>query len=446
MILSPKQREVFNFFASDYDMLFADGAVRSGKTFSLVYGFLFWTASLGRGLDFGLAGRTIGTIKRNIIYPYIVTLQGDADIEALGGIRINWSEHFFTFAGNTFYWFGGDKETSQFLIQGKTLAGLLVDESVTLLRSFVDQALARCSVEGAKIVFSCNPGNPRHFFKTDFIDRAAELNALYQHWSMDDNPALPEKVKERYRRTYSGVFYERYVLGRWVAAEGVVFGAFAANPARWLLPEAATAYSRLYIGVDFGGSKSRTVFVLAGILDTARGPELHILKSHQVTERNAAGRNGGDGRSGEGQQAGFHEIDSNQIESEYKAFFEAAIKDFGLTPHLTCTDHLEMLRVGLRRSVAHHSHRVVFVDKSSLSLGEWVGALTAMFNLDLIKIVPGNELVVESLRGLLFDPKADDDRPLDDGRSCDVDTYDATRYAMVEVVKDWIRRGIITSS
>jgi len=422
--LSEKQKDVFRFFGSEYDMLFADGSVRSGKTFSLLLGFLLWSAEFGEGYDFAIGGRTIGTLKRNIIHPYIVQLQKDPDIEALGGIKFNWADNVFTFAGNSFYWFGGDKETSQFLIQGKTLAGLFLDEVVAMLRSFVDQALARCSVDGAKIVFSCNPGNPSHYFKTDFIDRADELNALYQHWTMDDNPSLTDKVRDRYRRMYSGVFYERYILGKWVAAEGTIFLQFAANPQRWIIEKPLEQYARLFIGVDFGGSKSKTVFILAGIADTDTGPQVHIIKSHKVKDN------------------GFG-VDSEQIKNEYGEFFRACVAQFGMRPFVTYTDHMDMLRLDLKKSVVEYEHSVRFVDKGSIELAEWVQFLNTLFNLDMIKIVQGNDFVVESFKGLLFDEKADDDRPLDDGVSCDVDTYDAFRYAIIDVVKDWTRRGII---
>lgn len=284
MILSDRQKQAFKFFGSDYDMLFADGAVRSGKTYSLTHAFLLWTLNFAGGYDFGLAGRTIGTLKRNIIYPFLVPLQGDPLIKQLGGIKFNWAENFFMFHGNTFNWFGGDKETSQFLIQGKTLAGLFCDEVVAMLRSFVDQAMARCSVDGSKIVFTDNPGNPTHYFKTDFIDKAHELNAQYMHWTMDDNPSLSPKIRARYERMYSGVFYERYILGRWVAAEGVIFLQFANNPDHWLFDKPANDYLRLYIGVDFGGSKAKTVFVLSGIRNGANGPEIHILDAYAIKD------------------------------------------------------------------------------------------------------------------------------------------------------------------
>lgn len=426
MHLSNKQRDVFRFFNDPtYDMLIADGAVRSGKTFALLHGFLLWSLNFAPGHDFGLAGRTIGTLKRNVIYPYIVPLQKDPIIRKLGGIRLNMSGNFFTLAGRTFNWFGGDKETSQFLIQGKTLAGIFFDEVAALLRSFVDQGLARCSVEGAKMVFSCNSSHPNHYFKTDFIDKAADIRALYTHWTMGDNPSLSEAVKERYRRMFTGVFYERNILGRWVAAEGVVFLQFANDPERWILDKPHAAYTRLFIGVDFGGSKAKTVFVLVGICDTDAGPQAHVLNVHVVKDRGCG-------------------IDEEQISREHLEFLERATADYGIKPHATYVDHLDTLRVGMQKKCAHLKHRVIFCDKS-ISLGEWAKLLNSMFNLNMLKMLRRCAVAIEAFKGLLYDDKKDDDRPLDDNVTCDVDTYDATRYGLAPVMRDWLRRGVLAA-
>jgi hypothetical protein len=122
------------------------------------------------------------------------------------------------------------------LIQGITLAGVLLDEVVLMPRSFVEQAVARCSVEGAKLWFSCNPGSPEHWFYREWVCKAAEKRLLRLHFTMEDNPALPETVKARYSRLYTGLFYRRYVLGQWCAAEGRIYDF---DPQRHILsPEA----------------------------------------------------------------------------------------------------------------------------------------------------------------------------------------------------------------
>ncbi|MFR9048194.1 MAG: phage terminase large subunit, partial [[Clostridium] leptum] len=136
---------------------------------------------------------------------------------------------------NRFYLFGGKDEGASAMIQGITLAGILLDEVALMPRSFVEQALARCSVEGSKFWFNCNPEHPRHWFYEEWIQKRDEKNAYYLHFRMEDNPSLSEKMIERYRGLYSGSFYQRFIEGRWVAAEGLVYP-FMEEPDRFLPP------------------------------------------------------------------------------------------------------------------------------------------------------------------------------------------------------------------
>lgn len=106
--------------------------------------------------------------------------------------------------------------------------------------SFVNQATGRCSVEGSKYWFNCNPSNPAHWFKKDWVDKRQEKRLLYLHFTMDDNLSLSERIKERYRAMYTGVFYKRYILGLWVAADGVVYPQFANDTDAFLIDAAPT--------------------------------------------------------------------------------------------------------------------------------------------------------------------------------------------------------------
>ena len=127
---------------------------------------------------------------------------------------------------NTFFLFGGKDEGSAALIQGVTLAGVLLDEVALMPRSFVEQACARCSVTGAKFWFSCNPEGPGHWFYREWICRCQARNALHLRFFMEDNPSLSEETRARYQRAFQGAFYRRFVLGEWTAAEGLVYDFF----------------------------------------------------------------------------------------------------------------------------------------------------------------------------------------------------------------------------
>lgn len=202
------------------DAIVCDGAVRSGKTLCLGLGFVCWAMGCFAGKSFAMCGKTARALRRNLVTTLLPALQAwgfacETKEQALR-IRIGKRE-------NRFFLFGGRDEGSAALIQGVTLAGVLLDEVALMPRSFVEQALARCSVEGSKFWFSCNPAGPEHWFYREWIRRAGEKRALYLHFTMADNPGLSPRVRQRYEGLYTGIFYERFVLGRWAAATGLIY-------------------------------------------------------------------------------------------------------------------------------------------------------------------------------------------------------------------------------
>ena len=230
---SKKQRQVLNWWTDsspvkDYDGIIADGAIRSGKTVSMSLGFVFWAMERFDGQNFIMAGKTISSFQRNVLNNLIVMLRsrGYHCIHHLSGEDPNMLEVSRKGKVNYFYIFGGKDEGSQDLVQGITAAGAFFDEVALMPESFVNQATGRCSVEGAKWWFNCNPGGPIHWFKTNWIDKHQEKKLLYLHFTMDDNLSLSEKVKEKYRNMYAGVFYLRYIKGLWRAAEGLIYTMF----------------------------------------------------------------------------------------------------------------------------------------------------------------------------------------------------------------------------
>ena len=247
MPLSEKQRKILIFPFTHFDALICDGAIRSGKTSIMTVSFIDWAMREFDGQRFGLCGKTVDSCVKNLVSPYIVSgwarsrysikwRRSDKVLEVRRGKRCNYFEVF-----------GGRDESSFMLIQGRTLAGVLLDEVALMPRSFVEQALARCSVSGSRLWFNCNPGSPSHWFYTDWIQKAAEHNALHLHFSLQDNPSLTEEIIARYESMYTGVFYRRYILGEWCLAEGLVYDFGEAN-----IVDDAPNEGEWYISVDYG--------------------------------------------------------------------------------------------------------------------------------------------------------------------------------------------------
>ena len=266
---SKKQRKVLNWWCRsspvrDFNGIIADGAIRSGKSVAMSLGFVIWAMSEFEACNFAMCGKTIGSFRRNVLFwlklmlrsrGYSVSEQRTENLVIVrrGGIE------------NYFYVFGGKDERSQDLIQGITLAGVFFDEVALMPESFVNQATGRCSVDGSKFWFNCNPGSPAHWFKTGWIDKRQDKRLLYLHFTMDDNLSLTEAVKERYRGMYTGVFFKRYILGEWKSADGVIYRQFADDPERFILDDVPADIIIGTMGLDFGGNGSAHAGCLVGI-------------------------------------------------------------------------------------------------------------------------------------------------------------------------------------
>lgn len=228
------------------DAIICDGSIRSGKTVSMSVGFILWSMTEFSGKVFGICGRTIASLRRNVI----LNLRDWVPPELLI-IEKRQENKLIISDGcgneNTYYLFGGKDESSYTLVQGITLAGALLDEVVLMPQSFVEQVCARCSVKGSKVWFNCNPGGPEHWFNKKWILRCKEMNALHIHFTMRDNLSLAPEIRERYERMYTGVFYQRYILGLWVLAEGLVYN-FGEENITDEIPDGA----EYYISIDYG--------------------------------------------------------------------------------------------------------------------------------------------------------------------------------------------------
>ena len=250
---SPKQLRAMTWWMPrspdrDCEAIVCDGAVRSGKTLSMGLGFFLWAMCRFDGRQFGLCGKTMGSLRRNVLQELTPWL------EMLGmQVTERYSEHLLRvrFAGreNRFYVFGGRDESAAGLIQGITFAGILMDEVVLMPRSFVEQACARCSVAGSRLWFNCNPEGPQHWVYREWIKGARRKKCLHLHFTMEDNPSLTPEIRRRYRRLYSGVFYRRFVLGLWTAAEGRVYDFFDTAKAP---PVPEGPWEQWYISCDYG--------------------------------------------------------------------------------------------------------------------------------------------------------------------------------------------------
>lgn len=249
LMISPKQLKILAFPYTKYEAIICDGSIRSGKTSIMTWAFIEWAMKNFDGKLFAICGKSVDSCTKNVIQPFLaMTLTRDV-------YRVRWRRQDKMLEvqnrniKNRFEVFGGKDEGSSALIQGRTLAGVFLDEVALQPRSFVEQALARCSVTGSRYWFNCNPGPPSHWFYQEWIKKAKKHNALHLHFLLEDNPSLAPEIVERYKNTYAGVFYRRYILGEWCVADGLVYPMF--NKGEHIATEQHSG-GVYYISIDYG--------------------------------------------------------------------------------------------------------------------------------------------------------------------------------------------------
>ena len=421
-MISNKQKKILAFPYSRYDALICDGAVRSGKTSIMMWAFVRWAMENFSGQRFGVCGRTVDSCTKNIIVPftamslakerYIIRWRrGDKVMEVRCGAVTNYFEVF-----------GGKDEASYTLIQGRTLAGVLLDEVVLMPRSFVEQALARCSVDGARLWFSCNPGSPHHWFYQEWIKRSRERNELYLHFEMTDNPGLSKRTLERYENMYAGIFYDRYVRGLWVAAEGIVYKDFANDTEKYLIGDPlewakqnGTSFSIISIGVDFGGTKSATKFQATGITKDFR---VVALEEEYIKNE---------------------EIDPNALNRRFATFCQLITSKYGYSQ--TRADSAETVLIRGLDHTAQKMHLGTQVKNAmKLQITDRIRLVVLLMKQGRFKVSRNCPHLIDAMQTAIYDPDKFEDERLDDGTS-DIDSLDAFEYSIEPYYKDLERAG-----
>lgn len=240
--LAGKQSAVYAYANARTNIL--TGSVRSGKTVASMITWIKMSQTLPPG-DLLMVGKTLGALNRNVVNPLI-------DVFGRQNIRKKRSEdgsHELYIRGRRVYLVGANDERSEGKIRGMTLAGAYGDEITLWPESFFTMLLSRLSLEGAKFLGTTNPDNPAHWLKTKYLDRRGELDMRVFEFTLADNPHLSPAYVESLKREYVGLWYRRYILGQWVAAEGAIFDML--DPDRHLVQE-MPKLSRHWIAIDYG--------------------------------------------------------------------------------------------------------------------------------------------------------------------------------------------------
>ena len=394
------------------------GATRSGKTY-LDIDFKIVDRIIERRGKSGIAiicGKNYGTIERNVIIP-LREVYGNL-IGSITNTSKNKSTHIMI-ADEPVYLFGAGDISRIDALRGSSVKYAYCDEVVSYNPLFFEMLKSRLDKEYSICDLTCNPDNPNHWFK-EFMD--SDVDKWILHFTIDDNPFLPPVFVEQLKKEYEGtVYYDRYILGLWVNAEGLIFLQFANNKSKYTIDKAENII-KIDIGVDFGGNKSKTMFIASGIIRTLENVngtlkevyKLVVLEEHHVKEKI--------------QGAG---IDAEQVAREHYEFYKKIAEKYNIIPQVSWCDHFDLAIIQIRNyhKLKGSNHKIDKVDKSSITLPDYILTINSLLNIEKLLILNNNIRVIESLSTLLYDEKSNKDAVLDDG-TCDVDTYDAFRYSI----------------
>lgn len=413
---SPKQRMIFTWWQNtspvhDADGIICDGAIRTGKTVCMSLSFIMWSMEKFNGQRFAMCGKTIGSFRRNVLSCLTQTLGGRgysySDKRADNLLIVRRGS-----VVNYYHIFGGRDESSQDLIQGMTLAGIFLDEVALMPESFVQQATSRCSVDGSKFWFNCNPAGASHWFKKSWVDAVEKRNLLRLKFRMEDNLSLSPKVRQRYENQYSGAFYQRYILGLWVAADGLVYDGFNREihvPTQ--LPETEGAY---YVSVDYG-TLNPTAFLLWQ--KERNGSRWCCLKEYYFSGREAQ-------QSGHGRQ----KTDS-ELADDLTAWLE------GIRPRAIVVDP------SAASFIAELRRRVFPVQQADNSVLDGIREVAALLNAGQLLFSRRCTRTIEEFSEYIWDEKASS-RGVDAVVKEHDHAMDAMRYFVKTVLSRGRARGI----
>ncbi|MBQ2968685.1 MAG: PBSX family phage terminase large subunit [Clostridia bacterium] len=380
-----------------------DGSVRSGKTWISIVLWMFWVATMPKNKSYMMVARTLTTLKRNCL-----------DLmEGLAG-KDNFSYSLAQKQGELFgrkiYLEGANDVRSESKIRGMTLQGVYCDEITLFPQDFFNMLLSRLSEPDAKLIGTTNPDSPKHWLKTEFLDKKKELDLLTMRFLIDDNTFLPKDYIKNIKKEYSGVFYERFIRGRWVNAEGLIYKTFADNQKRYSIKQKdVPSLKYINIGVDFGGNKSQHAFVASGF--TERIDVVYALKSRAIPATGTS---------------------VEDIISSFKQFADEITKTYGFVDYVYA-DSAEQAIINEMRNKTDYA----ICNSIKNEIIDRIRCEDVLFSSRRVFLVENeNDDLADGLENARWNEKnVKKDERLDDGTS-NVDILDAFEYSFESFIRD----------
>jgi PBSX family phage terminase large subunit len=390
-MLSEKQKKFLKDDLHRINLLY--GSVRSGKTWISLLKWAIWVGQQAQDKQFLMVGKTITTLKRNCLV-LLEELIGD-------NITYSISQKKAVIFGRTVWLEGANDERSESKIRGMTLMGVYIDELTQIPQDFYLMALSRLSEKGAVFLATTNPDHPKHYVKTEIIDNDL-LDKQVIKFLIDDNIFLDETYKDNLKKEYSGVFYQRFILGEFVRAEGIIFPEFANNSDRWIInrEDVPKTFRTVEVGFDIGGNGSAYAM-------TCTGQGYDGIQYRLKAEKRQA-----------------EDMAMDDIEKFVVEFCGEVEREYGVRVGIINCDHIAVIVNTINDNTRY---RAEFCYKPPLE--DRVFLYSKLFSMDKIKFVDGMcDDLIDEMQNLVFDDRSDRPIPLDDG-SMQIDTYDSACYS-----------------
>mgnify|MGYP002576489989 FL=1 len=378
---------------------FKIGATQCGKTYIdtlfLIPERIRERAGL-KGLVF-IVGVSKGTIQRNVIEP-LQEIWGNKLVTDIG------SNNIATILGEKVYCIGADNVGMVRKFRGARIKYLYVDEVVDINQEVFDLLKSRLSFEYSCCDASGNPQSKTHHIKR-FLE--SDVDVYIQHYTLFDNPFLPQKYVEELCKEYKGtVYYNRYILGQWCNAEGLIFQQIANDYKRYITTT-VQLNSIISIGIDWGGNKSKHSITATKISRDFKS--VQVLKASTMK---ATGTN------------------TKQVFRWIINFIKEIQDKYGTVSFIFADSAEQVLNNSLNGELRANKINLIVQDSLKIEIKNRIELWNRLLNLDKLSFIDGQcQTLIEALQTALYDEKAKDDRWIDDGETSDIDSLDSFNYS-----------------
>ncbi len=349
-----------------------------------------------KGLVF-IAGVSKGTIQRNVIEP-LQEIWGDKLVSDIG------SNNIATIFGEKVYCIGADNVGMVRKFRGARIKYLYIDEVVDINEEVFELLKSRLSFEYSVGEGSGNPQSRTHYIKK-FLE--SDVDVYVQHYTLFDNPFLPKKVVEEMCKEYKGtVYYNRYILGQWCNAEGLIFQQIANDDKRFITTT-IQYNSIISIGIDWGGNKSKHSITATKISRDFKS--VQVLKTSTMK---ATGTN------------------TKQVFRWIINFIKEIQDKYGTVSFIFADSAEQVLNNSLNGELRSNKINLIVQDSLKIEIKNRIELWNRLLNLDRLSFVEKQcNTLIEALQTALYDEKAKDDRWIDDGETSDIDSLDSFNYS-----------------